>query len=144
MGRILALDYGRKRVGIAVTDPLQISANGLETVSSGKIIEYLRSYFITEKVELVVIGYPKKMNNEESEAVIYINSFVKEFKKNFPEVPIEYVDERFTSKMATKAIRDAGARKKVRRDKALIDKVSATIILQSYLEFRSNVSIKQK
>lgn len=143
MGRILALDYGRKRIGVAITDPLQIIANGVDTIPAGKAIEFLTKYFETKEVDLVIVGFPKQMNNQESEVVIYLNAFVKEFKKKFPEMPVEFIDERFTSKMASQAIRDAGASKKIRRDKALIDKVSATIILQSYLELRNNISIKK-
>jgi len=138
MGRILALDYGRKRVGIAVTDPLQIIANGLETIPTHTLIDYLSAYFLRENVDAVVIGYPKKMNNSPSEAVIYIDSFIKLFNKKFPEKEIHLVDERFTSKMAFQAMIDGGAKKLQRQDKALVDKISATIILQSYLEFKSN------
>jgi putative holliday junction resolvase len=138
MGRILALDYGRKRVGIAVTDSLQLIANGLETVPTHTLIDYLSAYFLRENVDEVVIGYPKKMNNTPSEAVIYIDSFIKHFNKKFPDRVIFKMDERFTSKMAFQTMIDGGAKKLQRQDKALVDKISATIILQSYLELKNN------
>lgn len=134
MGRILAIDYGRKRVGLAVTDPLQLIANKLTTVPSHEIVDYLKNYFQKEQVEKVIIGYPRQMNNEASEAVQYINPFLKRFQKVFPDMPIEQVDERFTSRMAFQTMIDAGLKKKDRQNKATIDAVSATIILQSYLE----------
>jgi putative holliday junction resolvase len=140
MGRILALDIGGKRTGVAVTDPLKIIANGIETVSSGKIIEFLREYFKKEPVELVVVGYPKQMNNTNSEAVIYVNNFIHNFVKNFPEIKYYLMDERFTSKMAFQAMIDGGLKKTQRRNKATIDKVSATILLQSYLDMNKNFS----
>lgn len=139
MGRILALDYGRKRVGIAVTDTLQLIANGLDTVPSATIINFLKQYFEKERVDLVVIGYPLQMNNEPSEAVLFIDQFIDGFKKKFPEMKFYLMDERFTSKMASRAMIDGGLKKKKRQDKWLIDKVSATIILQSYLEMRNNI-----
>ena len=134
MGRIVAIDYGQKRVGLAVTDPLKIIANGLETIHSKDIFTYLDEYFKKEVVELVIIGYPMQMNNKPSQSVVYINDFIKKFIKKYPKMPIQQVDERFTSKMAFQAMIDGGLSKKKRADKALIDKVSATIILQSYLE----------
>ncbi|TDO05621.1 Holliday junction resolvase RuvX [Sunxiuqinia elliptica] len=134
MGRILAIDYGRKRVGLAVTDPLQLIANKLTTVRSHDILDFLKDYFQKENVEKVIIGYPLQMNNEASEAVQYINPFLKRFQKLFPDMPIEQVDERFTSKMAFQTMLDAGLKKKARQDKGTIDAVSATIILQSYME----------
>ena len=130
----MALDYGRRRTGIAVTDPLQIIANGLATVPTAQLTEFLRSYMSKEEVERVIIGEPKQMNNEKSESMKYIEPFVRSFKKEFPCTPIEYVDERFTSVLAHKAIISSGIGKKARQDKALVDEVSATIILQSYLE----------
>lgn len=133
MGRILAIDYGRKRTGIAVTDPLQMIANGLETIPTHKLEDFLADYFKKEQVDKVIIGYPKKMNNQPSEAVLYINSFLKRFKKLFSGMEIIQVDERFTSKIAFQAMIDGGIKKQQRRDKALIDKISATIILQDYL-----------
>ena len=138
MGRILAIDYGRKRVGVAVTDPLKIIANGLDTIHSKDIIAFLKDYFSKEEVETVVIGFPKQLNNLPSESVIYVNEFISHFKKNFPEMKYELMDERFTSKMAFQTMIDGGLKKKQRQDKALIDKVSATIILQSYLEQLNN------
>lgn len=140
MGRILALDIGSKRTGIAVTDPLKIIANGLETVSSNQLINYLKNYFIKEPVDLVVIGYPKQMNNTGSEAVVYVNDFISKFAKNFPEMKYQLIDERFTSKMAFQAMIDGGLKKTQRQDKSLVDKVSATIILQSYLDMNQNIS----
>ena len=134
MGRILAIDYGRKRVGLAVTDPMQIIATKLTTVRSHDIFDFLKEYFQKEAVEKVIIGYPLQMNNEASEAVLYINPFLKRFQKLYPEMPIEQVDERFTSKMAFQTMIDAGLKKKDRQDKGTIDAVSATIILQSYME----------
>lgn len=134
MGRILAIDYGRKRVGIAVTDPLKIIANKLTTVSSHDIFEFLDDYFKKEKVECVVVGYPKTLSDEPSESIRYINPFLKIFQKKYPELKLELVDERFTSKMAFQTMIDAGLKKKERQDKGLVDAVSATIILQFYLE----------
>ena len=140
MGRILALDFGRKRTGIAVTDPLQIIANGLATVQTGQLLAYLTAYFDNESVDLVVIGLPKQMNNDYSESMAYIQPFVNRFKKLFPHIPVEYVDERFTSVLAHKAMIDAGLKKKDRQNKALVDEISATIILQSYMETKKMFS----
>ncbi len=134
MARIVAIDYGRKRVGLAVTDPFQIIANGLDTVAAKDVLTYLEKYFQTEEVECIVVGYPKQMNNEDSESVKYLKPFLGQLKKKFPEMPIEQVDERFTSKMAFQTMIDAGLKKKDRQDKGTIDAVSATIILQSYME----------
>ena len=138
MGRILAIDYGRKRSGVAVTDTLQLIANGLDTVATHELEVFLKSYFSKEDVELVIFGYPKQMNNQPSENVIYVNQFLNRFKKVFPKMPYELVDERFTSQIAFQAMIDGGVKKQKRRDKALIDKISATIILQSYLEQKNN------
>jgi putative Holliday junction resolvase len=138
MGRILALDYGRKRTGVAVTDSLQLIANGLDTIASHELEQFLKKYFQNEDVEMVVIGYPKQLNNQPSENVTYINQFLNRFRKVFPEMPIELVDERFTSQIAFQAMIDGGVKKQKRRDKALVDKVSAVIILQSYLEQKNN------
>lgn len=129
----MAIDYGRKRVGIAVTDPLQLIANRLTTVPTHEIWTFLKDYFSKEAVEKVIIGYPMQMNNQPSEAVQYINPFLKKFQKDYPQMPIEQVDERFTSKMAFQTMIDAGVKKKDRQNKGTIDAVSATIILQSYL-----------
>jgi putative Holliday junction resolvase len=139
VSRILAIDYGRKRTGIAVTDTLQMIANGLETIPSGGVFDFLKNYFEKEDVELVVIGYPKQMNNTDSESVPFINNFIKSFKKKFPEKKYYLMDERFTSKMALQAMIDGGLKKMQRRNKLLIDKISATILLQSYLEMRDNI-----
>ena len=140
MGRIMSLDIGSKRTGVAVTDPLKIIANGLETVPAGQIINYLKDYFKKEIVELVVIGYPKQMNNTGSEAVFHVNEFIRSFEKNFPEMKFQLMDERFTSKMAFQAMIDGGLKKMQRQDKALVDKISATILLQSYLDMNQNIS----
>jgi putative Holliday junction resolvase len=134
VGRILAIDYGRKRVGIAVTDPLQMIATRLKTVPAHEIWTFLKEYFAKENVEKVIVGYPMQMNNQPSEAVLYINPFLKKFQKDFPEMPLEQVDERFTSKMAFQTMIDAGLKKKDRQNKETVDGVSATILLQSFLE----------
>jgi putative Holliday junction resolvase len=134
MGRILAIDYGRKRTGLAVTDPLQLVPGGLATVPSHELLAYLEAYFQKEPVDKVVIGLPKQMNNLPSESMKYIEPFVRSFKKKWPDKPLEYYDERFTSILAQQAILDAGLKKKDRQNKALVDEVSAVIILQSYLE----------
>ncbi len=134
MGRILAIDYGEKRTGIAVTDELQIIASGLTTVETKNIFSFLTDYLINEKVELFVVGEPKQMDNSESESEQFIRPFVEKLKSTFPEIPIKRVDERFTSKMAFQSMIDSGLKKKHRQNKALIDEISATIILQTYLE----------
>ncbi|MEG0948111.1 MAG: Holliday junction resolvase RuvX [Bacteroidales bacterium] len=134
MGRILSIDYGRKRTGIAVTDPMKIIANGLTTVPSGTLITFLKEYMIKEPVERIVVGLPKQMNNELSENWKYIEPFLKNLQKTFPDIPVEMVDERFTSVLAHQAMRDGGLKKKARQNKELVDEISATIILQSYLE----------
>ena len=134
MGRILAIDYGRKRVGIAVTDPLQMIANGLTTIHPQELLTFLSDYTAKEKVETIVVGYPKQMNNQNSEAVQYIKPFLKKLRKQFPDITVEKEDERFTSKMAHQAMIDGGMKKKQRQDKKNVDRISATIILQSYLE----------
>ncbi|KAA6343251.1 putative pre-16S rRNA nuclease [termite gut metagenome] len=134
MGRILAIDYGRKRTGIAVSDVMQIIANGLTTVAGGELQEFILNYVKTESVERIVVGMPRQMNNEVSENMKYITAFVRTLKKQLPDMPIEFVDERFTSVLAQRTMRDAGLKKKARQNKSLIDEISATIILQSYLE----------
>ena len=133
MARILALDYGRKRTGIAVTDELQIIASGLTTVPSQDLLKFLEDYFSKEKVELVLIGEPKQMDNTASESEVDIQKFLKQFTEKFPEREIKRVDERFTSKMAFQSMIDSGLKKKQRQNKGLVDEISATIILQSYL-----------
>jgi len=134
MGRILSIDYGNKRVGLAVTDPFQIIATRLTTVAANEIWDFLADYFKREEVELVLVGYPKQLNNEPSEAIRYINPFLKKFQQIYTEMPLKLMDERFTSKMAFQTMIDAGVKKKDRQNKSTIDGVSATIILQSYLE----------
>ena len=133
MGRILAIDYGKIRTGIAVTDELQIIASGLTTVLTKELIPFLKSYTETEKVELFIVGLPKQMNNEASESEVLIGPFLEKLEKKFPNITIERVDERFTSKMAFQTMIDGGLRKNQRKNKALVDEISATIILQSYL-----------
>ncbi|MFD2565864.1 Holliday junction resolvase RuvX [Pseudotenacibaculum haliotis] len=133
MGRILAIDFGKKRTGIAVTDELQIIASGLTTVATDDLLSFLQEYVRKEKVELFVIGEPKQMNNTESESEQYIQPFLTSLQQKFPNIPVERVDERFTSKMAFQTMIDSGLNKKQRRNKALVDEISATIILQSYL-----------
>ncbi len=132
MARILSIDYGKKRTGLAVTDALQIIANGLTTVPSHEIFTFLKLYFEKEEVERIIVGHPKQMDNTDSESMLYIIPFVKKLKQTF-DIPIEMFDERFTSKMAFQTMIDAGLKKKARQNKALIDEISATIILQSYL-----------
>jgi len=139
LARILAIDYGRKRVGLAVTDPMQIIANGLDTVPAKDLLDYLEKYMTNEEVELFVVGYPKQLNNEDSESMKYLKPFLGKLKKKFPDIPVEMVDERFTSKIAFQTMIDGGLKKKQRQDKAMIDKVSATIILQSYMETKRNM-----
>jgi putative Holliday junction resolvase len=134
LGRVLALDYGRKRVGVAVTDPLKITANGLTTIETRQIKEFISGYLDKEQVECLLVGQPMQMNFQVSEAEKYIKPFLKWFTEKYPEIRIERIDERFTSKMAGKAMIEGGIRKMARRDKALVDKTSAVIILQSYLE----------
>lgn len=134
MGRILALDIGRKRTGIAMTDPLRIIASPLETIPTHKVIDYLAELFRKETIDILVVGYPRQMNNTLSEAVNYIKPVINSIKKRFPEMPVELADERFTSKMAMQAMIDGGMKKKDRQEKSNVDKVSAAIILQSYME----------
>ena len=134
MGRVLSIDYGNKRVGLAVTDPLQIIATRLTTVSAEEIWVFLSDYFECEAVELVLVGYPRQLDNTPSEAIRYINPFLKKFRQIYPEMPVQLMDERFTSRMAIQTMIDAGVKKKDRQNKSTIDGVSATIILQSYLE----------
>ena len=133
MPRILAIDYGQKRTGIAITDELQIIASGLTTIESPTAINFLRDYFSKEKVEKVLIGEPKQMNGQPSQSTEIIEKFVVKFKNTFPEMAIERVDERFTSKMAFQTMIDSGLKKQQRKNKALIDEISATIMLQDYL-----------
>ena len=133
MARILAIDYGEKRSGIAVSDELQIIASGLTTVSTDELMSFLKKYVSVEPVELFLIGLPKQMNNEPSQSEALIKPFLNQLEKAFPDIPYNRVDERFTSKIAIKTMIDSGLKKKDRRNKALIDEISATLILQSYL-----------
>ena len=133
MSRILAIDYGQKRTGIAVTDELQIIASGLTTIPSATTINFLKDYFDKEKVSKVLIGEPKQMNGEPSQSTEMIEAFVRKFKSFFPEMPVVRVDERFTSKMAFQTMIDSGLNKKQRRNKDLLDEISATIMLQDFL-----------
>lgn len=134
MPRILAIDYGLKRTGLAVTDPLQIIATGLETVETKVLLDFLKKYIAKEPVETIVVGEPKQMNNSPSEIAPQVNKFVAQLKKEFPNLKIDRYDERFTSKMAFQAMIAGGLGKKQRQDKGTIDMVSATILLQSYME----------
>jgi len=134
MSRIVAIDYGVKRTGIAVTDELQLIASGLTTVSTKELLPFLKQYVGQESVELFVIGEPKQMDNTASESEVYIQEFIKKLTEAIPEIDIARVDERFTSKMAFQTMIDSGLKKKQRQNKALVDEISATIILQSYLE----------
>ena len=133
MGRLLAIDYGSKRTGIAVTDEMQIIASGLTTVDTKTLMDFLKSYTAKETVDLILIGLPKQMNNELSESEPLILKFIKILAIEFPDMPIQRVDERFTSKMAFQTMIDSGLNKKQRKNKALVDEISATLILQSYL-----------
>ena len=134
LGRILAFDYGEKRTGIAITDELQIIASGLTTVDTKKIFSFLTNYLKNENVELFIVGKPKQLNNTESESEKFIKPFILKLSQTFPKIPIKRVDERFTSKIAFQSMIDSGLKKKQRQNKALIDEISATIILQSYLQ----------
>lgn len=136
MSRLLAIDYGQKRVGIAVTDEEQIIASALTTLSSKDVIPFLKDYLIKEDVECFVVGLAKNLDNTPSESARFIEPFVKRLKAAFPEISIERVDERFTSKIAFQTMIDAGVKQHKRRDKGLVDKISATLILQSFLDAR--------
>ena len=134
MARIMAIDYGRKRCGIAVTDTLQIIANGLTTVGSGELIDFIRKYIAQEPVECIVVGKPKQTNNQPSENMRYVTTFLNLLHKHFPDMKVELYDERFTSVIAHRTMIDAGLGRMARRNKELVDEISATIILQDYLE----------
>jgi putative Holliday junction resolvase len=133
MARILAIDYGLKRTGLAVTDPLQIIATGLRTVESPKLIQFLKDYFKTETVELILIGEPKNWDDTDTHATPLVREIIKKLQKEFPSIPLKPVDERYTSKMASRAMIDMGLKKKQRQNKALVDEIAATILLQEYL-----------
>lgn len=134
MGKILAIDYGTKRVGIAESDDLKIIAFPLTTVHSKDLIEFLQKYSLQNSIEGIVVGEPKRLNNEPTDVSELINQFVVHLKRKFPQVPVYRIDERFTSKIATQAIQQSGLNKKKRQDKSLVDTVSATLILQSFLQ----------
>jgi len=133
MARILCIDYGKKRTGIAVTDPLQIIATGLTTVDSHELISFLKKYFLQEEVELIVIGEPKNLDDSDTHATPLVNAIIKRIEKEFPKIPIKKVDERFTSKMAKQAMIDMGMKKKDRRNKRTVDEIAATIMLQEFI-----------
>ena len=136
MARILSIDYGKKRTGLAVTDPLQIIANGLATVSTSTLFDWLKDYTGREEVERIVIGEPRQTNGQPSENLARVQQFVNRWRKAVPQIPIEYCDERFTSVLAHQAMLDGGLKKKDRQNKALVDEISATIILEDYLRSR--------
>lgn len=134
MARILCIDYGGKRTGIAVTDPLQIIATGLTTVDSKELIPFLKKYFLQEEVELIVIGEPKNLDDSNTHATPLVKKIIKEFLKEFPHIPVKTIDERFTSKMAKQAMIQMGMKKKDRRNKRTVDEIAATMMLQEYLQ----------
>lgn len=133
MGRILSIDYGKKRTGIAVTDPLRIIASGLTTVETPKLVQFLKEYFGKELVDQVIIGMPSNFDDSPTHATPLVTAFVEKFRTLFPGIPIEEVDERFTSKMASRAMIDMGMKKKQRQNKAMVDEIAAAIMLQEYL-----------
>jgi putative Holliday junction resolvase len=134
MGRILALDYGLRRVGLAVTDPMQMLAIPLDTIDTTKVIQYLKDYFLRENVETIILGFPKNMDGNDTDATPLVEKFNLELSTNFPNIPIKLVDERLTSRMAKQTLIDAGYKKKDRKNKKLVDTVAAALILQTYLE----------
>jgi len=138
LGRILSIDYGRKRTGLAVTDPLQLIAGGLATVATSELFDWLKGYLERESVDLIVVGEPRQPNGQPSENLARVQQFVNRWRKAVPSVPVEYYDERFTSVLAHQAMLDGGLRRKARQDKALVDEISATIILEDYLRSRAN------
>lgn len=135
--KLLAFDYGKKRTGLAETDDLQIIASALETVETQKLFEFLRNYLEKNKIEAFIVGEPKRLNNERTDSSDLVDQFINRLKKNYPDIPIHRVDERFTSKMAFQTMIDSGISKKKRRDKGTVDRISATLILQSYMESKS-------
>ena len=141
LARILSIDYGKKRTGLAVTDPLQIIAGGLATVSTSELFDWLKAYLAKEPVERIVIGEPRQPNGEPSENLQRVQQFVNRWRKAVPEVPIEYYDERFTSVLAHQVMLNGGLKKKARQDKALVDEISATIILEDYLRSKGNRNV---
>ena len=141
MARIMSIDYGQKRTGIAVSDPLQMIANGLTTVDTVQLLDFIADYLSKEQVERIVVGYPKQANGEDSENMKRITPFVNRLRKLYPNITIELYDERFTSVLAHRAMIESGISRKARQDKALVDKISATIILQDYMASRGSVKI---
>jgi putative Holliday junction resolvase len=137
--RILAIDYGLKRTGLAVTDPLQIIANGLTTVESKELIPYLKRYFQQEQVELIIIGEPKNLDDSDTHGTVLVKQCIQQLNKHFPSMPIKKVDERYTSKMAVRSMVESGMKKKDRRNKALVDEIAATIMLQEYLQHHTTI-----
>lgn len=137
MPRILAIDYGKKRTGLAVTDPLKIIATGLGTVPSHELIPYLKKYFAAEAVELILIGLPRNLDGSATDATALVEECIRILQKHFPQIPLKKVDERFTSKMAFQSMLDSGLKKKDRQQKGLVDEISATIILQEYLQYNA-------
>lgn len=136
MARILSIDYGRKRTGIAVTDPLQIIAGGLATVYTSELFDWLQTYINQEPIERIVIGEPRQPNGQPSENMVRVQQFVNRWQKAHPEIPVEFYDERYTSVLAHQIMHDGGLRKKARQNKALVDEISATIILEDYMSSR--------
>lgn len=136
MSRILAIDFGRKKTGVAVTDPLRMIASPLTTVDTSKLIDFIKKYMEEEEVGEIVVGEPKTMDNQQSDVAKYLKPFLGRLRKAFPQVTIERMDERFTSRMAFQAMIDGGLKKKARQNKELIDSISASLILQSYMEFK--------
>ena len=137
MARILSIDYGKKRTGLAVTDPLQIIAGGLATVATSELFDYLQAYISREQVEMIVIGEPRQPNGEPSENLARVQQFVNRWRKAVPQVPIQFYDERFTSVLAHQAMLDGGLKKKARQNKGLVDEISATIILEDYMRSKN-------
>lgn len=144
MGRIIGIDYGLKRIGLAVTDPLQMFASPLTTVSPKEFDNFILEYLKKNEIDAFVIGYPVQMNNQPSESVVYINPFIKKLKKTFPGKNIFLADERFTSQMALRTMIEGGVKKKDRQDKSMVDKISASIILQSFLDNKSKKTVNIK
>lgn len=136
MGRLLSIDYGRKRCGIAVTDPMRIVANGLTTVPTHTLVDFIKKYVATETVDCIIVGLPTTMKGEPSESMQYIHAGISHLRKQLPQMPIEFWDERFTSSLAHRSMIDSGMKKVARRDKAIVDEISATIILNDYLQSR--------
>lgn len=134
MARIICIDYGGKRTGLAVTDPLQIIATGLTTVNSTELILFLKKYFLQEEVELIIIGEPKNLDNSDTHATPLVKQIIKKLQKEFPMIPVKTMDERFTSKMAKQAMIDMGMKKKDRQNKRTVDEIAATMMLQEYLQ----------